>query len=70
MHKEAAPWGVVDELSLLFFLCLCSCLAAIDELSLDASCGSLEAAIMSGELEDAAGQVLFLQVREAKALFQ
>jgi len=33
----------------------------LDELSLDANCGSLEVAIQSGKLEEAAGQVMFLE---------
>uniref|UniRef100_A0A7S0S5T6 Tetratricopeptide repeat-like domain-containing protein n=1 Tax=Chlamydomonas leiostraca TaxID=1034604 RepID=A0A7S0S5T6_9CHLO len=34
---------------------------AVDELSLDASAGALEASIQLGELEEASGQVMFLQ---------
>ncbi|KXZ45770.1 hypothetical protein GPECTOR_50g563 [Gonium pectorale] len=39
----------------------------LDELSLDANAGSLEAQIMAGELEEAAGQILFLEDMFANA---
>ena len=35
----------------------------LDELSLDASCGSLEAAIQLGKLDEASSQAMFLEVR-------
>lgn len=37
--------------------CYCYCHAAVDELSLDASAGALEASIQLGELDEAASQV-------------
>ena len=33
----------------------------LDELSLDASCGSLEASIQLGKLEEASSQAMFLE---------
>jgi len=36
--------------------------AAVDELSLEASCGQLEVSILTGDLDEAASQLTFLEV--------
>jgi hypothetical protein len=43
-----------------------SCATAVDELSLDASCGQLEVSILSGDLDEATTQYDFLQVSRSK----